>query len=190
MKRSLLLTAAALLASVFIVLGQGKDNSLKGVPFKERIVTGGGLGLGFGSVQDFVSVSPVLGYSLTKKFIAGTGVTYRYTNYKISNPSIKLNDYAISPFLRYNIYRGFFAQTEYEYLNYEFPVTTTETIRMDFKSFLAGGGLVQPIGRNLAFYVMALYNFSYQQPVPGRVSPYGSPFVIRAGINVGGFLGL
>ena len=190
MKRSLLLTAVGFLASLSLVLGQGKDNSLKGVPFKERIVTGGGLGLGFGSVQDFVSVSPVLGYSLTKKFIAGTGVTYRYTNYKISNPSIKLNDYAISPFLRYNIYRGFFAQTEYEYLNYEFPVTTTETVRMDFKSFLAGGGLVQPIGRNLAFYVMALYNFSYQQPVPGRVSPYGSPFVIRAGINVGGFLGL
>ena len=187
MKRSLLVLFV--FAAVTTVFGQGKDNSLKGVSFKERIVTGGGLGLGFGSVQDFVSVSPVIGYSVTKKFIAGTGITYRYTNYKITTPSIKLNDYAISPFLRYNIYRGFFAQTEYEYLNYEFPVTTAETIRMDFKSFLAGGGLVQPVGRNLAFYVMALYNFSYQQPVPGRISPYNSPFVIRAGINVGGFLG-
>lgn len=188
MKRPLMLLTVLALVSL-ISFGQGKDNSLKGVPFKERIVTGGGLGLGFGSVQDYISLSPVIGYSLTKKFIAGTGVTYRYTNYKITSPSIKLNDYAISPFLRYNIYRGFFAQTEYEYLNYEFPVNTAETIRMDFKSFLAGGGLVQPIGRNLAFYVMALYNFSYQQPVPGRISPYNSPFVIRAGINVGGFLG-
>jgi hypothetical protein len=187
MKTSFL--AILVFASVTTVLGQGKDNSLKGVSFKERIVTGGGLGLGFGSVQDYISLSPVIGYSLTKKFIAGTGITYRYTNYKITTPSIKLNDYAISPFLRYNIYRGFFAQTEYEYLNYEFPVNTAETIRMDFRSFLAGGGLVQPIGRNLAFYVMALYNFSYQQPVPGRISPYNSPFVIRAGINVGGFLG-
>jgi hypothetical protein len=188
MKRTLLLVF--LVAAGSAVFGQGKDNSLKGVPFKERIVTGGGLGLGFGSVQDFVSVSPVIGYSITKKFIAGTGITYRYTNFKLSTPSIKLNDYAISPFLRYNIYRGFFVQTEYEYLNYEFPINTTETIRMDFKSFLAGGGLVQPIGRNLAFYVMALYNFSYQQPVPGRISPYSSPFVLRAGINIGGFLGL
>lgn len=187
--RSFRWTVFLLLLSSSIILGQGKDNSLKGVPFKERIVTGGGLGLGFGSVQDFISVSPVLGYSITKKFIAGTGVTYRYTNYKYYSPSIKLTDYAISPFLRYNIYRGIFAQTEYEYLNYEVPVTSAETRRMDFKSFLAGGGLVQPLGKNLAFYIMALYNFSYQQPVPGRISPYASPFVIRAGVNVGGFLG-
>jgi hypothetical protein len=190
MNRLLLLVAVFLFGTSSMVIGQGKDNSLKGVPFKERIVTGGGLGLGFGSVQDYISVSPVLGYSITKKFIAGTGVTYRYTNYKFYTPSLKLTDYAVSPFLRYNIYRGFFLQTEYEYLNYEFPVSQAETTRLDFGSFLAGGGLVQPIGRNLAFYVMALYNFSYQQPVPGRISPYGSPFVLRAGINIGGFLGL
>ena len=175
MLRSFLLVFFVIIFSHVVSFGQGKDNSLKGVPFKERIVTGGGLGLGFGSVQDYISVSPVLGYSITKKFIAGTGFTYRYTNYKYYNPSIKLTDYAISPFLRYSVYRGIFVQTEYEYLNYEFPVSAGETTRMDFGSFLAGGGLVQPINRNLAFYVMALYNFSYQQPVPGRVSPYASP---------------
>jgi hypothetical protein len=190
MIRPFVLFAFVSLAATSVSFAQGKDNSLKGIPFKERIVTGGGLGLGFGSVQDYISVSPVIGYSLTKKFIAGTGFTYRYTNYKYYNPSIKLTDYAVSPFLRYNVYRGFFLQTEYEYLNYEFPVNAAETTRMDFRSFLAGGGLVQPIGRNLAFYVMALYNFSYQQPVPGRISPYASPLVLRAGINVGGFLGL
>jgi hypothetical protein len=190
MIRSLFLVCLISLALTSVSFSQGKDNSLKGVPFKERIVTGGGLGLGFGNVQDFVSVSPVIGYSLTKKFIAGTGFTYRYTKYKYFTPAIALTDYAVSPFLRYNVYRGFFVQTEYEYLNYEFPLNAAETTRMDFRSFLAGGGLVQPIGRNLAFYVMALYNFSYQQPVPGRISPYASPFVIRAGINIGGFLGL
>jgi hypothetical protein len=189
MKRPLLFLAL-IVVMCSAAFSQGKDNSLKGVPFKERIVTGGGLGLGFGNVQDFVSVSPVIGYSLTKKFIAGTGLTYRYTKYKYYTPSIALTDYAVSPFVRYNVYRGFFLQTEYEYLNYEYPVNQSETTRMDFGSFLAGGGLVQPIGRNLAFYIMALYNFSYQQPVPGRISPYASPFVIRAGINIGGFLGL
>jgi hypothetical protein len=127
-----------LVVSGLSAFGQGKDNSLKGVPFKERIVTGGGLGLGFGSVQDFISVSPVLGYSLTKKFIAGTGITYRYTNYKYYNPSLKLTDYAVSPFLRYNIYRGIFAQTEYEYLNYEFPVTERKPSAWALKVFLPG----------------------------------------------------
>ena len=44
---------------------QGKNNSLEGMPLKDRIVTGGGLGLGFGSVQDYFSVSPMIGYRLT-----------------------------------------------------------------------------------------------------------------------------
>jgi hypothetical protein len=187
------LLAVLLISLSITAFGQAKEqneNSLKGVPFKERIVTGGGLGLGFGSVQDYISISPVIGYSITKKFMGGTGVTYRYTNYKIYSPSIKLTDYAVNPFLRYTIYKGFFVQTEFEYLNYEFPITTVETTRMSFESFMAGGGLIQPVGRNLAFYVMALYNFSYRDPVPGRYSPYTSPFVLRAGINIGGFLGL
>ena len=86
---------------------QGENNSLKDVPFKERIVTGGGLGLGFGSNQDFISLSPVIGYALTKKIIAGSGFTFRYTNYKFYNPSIKLIDYAVNPFIRYTFYREF-----------------------------------------------------------------------------------
>jgi hypothetical protein len=37
---------------------------------------------------------------------------------------------------------------------------------------------------------MALYNFSYTDPSPGEYSPYASPLIIRAGINIGGFLGI
>jgi hypothetical protein len=177
------------LAASISTYGQGKDNSLKGTPFRERIVTGGGLGLGFGSNQDFVSVSPVIGYSFTRKIIGGTGLTFRYTNYKFFNPSISLIDYSINPFARYMVYRGFFIQTEYEYLNYEFPTTVSETVRLNFDSFMAGGGLIQPVGDRFAFFVMALYNFSYQDPIAGQYSPYTSPLVVRAGINIGNFLG-
>ena len=162
---------------------QGKDNSMKGAPLKDRIVTGGGLGLGFGSVQDYFSLSPMIGYRLTAKLIGGTGVTYRYTNYKVYNPSIKLHDYGVNPFLRFMVYRNIFLQTEYEYLNYEFPVNAAETTRMGFDSFLAGGGFIQPLGERAAFYLMALYNFSYQQGT--QYSPYDSPIVVRAGINIG-----
>lgn len=169
-------------AMVVMAFSQGKDNSLQGAPLKDRIVTGGGLGLGFGSVQDFFSVSPVIGYRLTTKLLAGTGITYRYTNYKPLR--IKLNDYGLSPFLRYTVYRNIFLQTEYEFLNYEFPVNYTETRRMSFDSFLAGGGFIQPLGNRLSFYLMALYNFSYQGNT-GVYSPYDSPIVFRAGINIG-----
>jgi hypothetical protein len=178
------------LIAIFFILfasvasfAQGENNSLKGAPLKDRIVTGGGLGLGFGSVQDYFSVSPMIGYRLTAKLLAGTGVTYRYTNYKVFRPSMKLNDYGLNPFLRFTVYRNIFLQTEYEYLNYEFPVTAAETTRRSFDSFLGGGGFIQPIGQRAAFYLMALYNFSYQQT--SQYSPYDSPVVIRAGINIG-----
>jgi hypothetical protein len=170
-----------------VAFGQGEANSLEGVPFKERIVTGGGLGLSFSSYQDFISVSPQIGYMVTRRLIAGTGLTYRYTNYKYYNPSIKLNDFGVNPFLRFTVYRNIFIQTEYEYLNYEFPLNSIgETTRENFNSFLAGGGFVQPIGQKVSFYVMAMYNFSYRDPDPGEYSPYSSPLIIRAGINIGG----
>ena len=162
---------------------QGENNSLEGLPLKDRIVTGGGLGLGFGSVQDFFSVSPMIGYRLTARLLAGTGLTYRYTNYKVTRPSIRLNDYGVNPFLRFTFYRNIFLQTEYEHLNYEYPVTITETTRRSFDSFLAGGGFIQPLGERFAFYLMALYNFSYKDQV--MYSPYDSPIVVRAGINIG-----
>lgn len=167
-----------------VAFGQGEANSLKGVPFKERIVTGGGLGLSFGSYQDFVSISPQIGYRVTARLIAGTGVTYRYTNYKVYSPTIKLHDYGVNPFLRFTVYKNIFVQTEYEYLNYEFPTQSRETYRRNFNSFLAGGGFVQPIGEKLSFYIMALYNFSYSSSAR-TYSPYDSPLVIRAGINIG-----
>lgn len=169
-----------------VAFGQGEDNSLKGVPVKERIVVGGGFGLSFNSYQDFFSLSPQIGYLITRKLMAGTGVTFRFTNYKYYNPSIKLYDYGVNPFVRFNVYRNIFVQTEYEYLNYEFPVNTTETTRKNFNSFLAGAGFVQPVGQKVSFYLMALYNFSYRDPVAGEYYPYSSPLVIRAGISIGG----
>lgn len=162
---------------------QGKNNSLKGMPLKDRVVTGGGLGLGFGSVQDYFSVSPMIGYRLTARLLGGTGLTYRYTNYKVFRPSLKLHDYGVNPFLRFTFYRNIFLQTEYEILNYEFPVTYSETTRKSFESFLAGGGFIQPLGQRAGFYLMALYNFSYKEGT--QYSPYDSPLVIRAGINIG-----
>lgn len=161
------------------------ENSLEGVPFKERIVTGGGLGMAFGSSQDFISLSPIVGYKITEKFLGGISFTYRYTKYKYYKPSIKLIDYGFAPFLRYTIFNNVFVQAEYEYLNYEFPTGPEQTIRETFNSFLAGGGFIQPIGEKAAFYITALYNFSYSEPRPGEYSPYYSPLIVRAGVTVG-----
>jgi hypothetical protein len=121
--------------------------------------------------------------------MAGTRLTYRFTNYKDISPSVKFHDYGLGPFLRFTVFRNIFLQTEYEYLNYEdlaVPRTTAqETVRRDFSSFMAGGGFFQPIGQKASFYIMAMYNFSYRDPKPNEYSPYNSPLIIRAGINIG-----
>lgn len=167
------------------VLAQGDDNSLKGVPLKERIVTGGGFGMSFGSMQDFISVSPMLGFKFTQKFMGGTSVTYRYTKYKYISPAVKLTDYGINPFLRYTIMDNIFIQTEFEYLNYEYPLADGSSYRKTFNGVFAGGGFMQPVGDKGVFYVMALYNLTYTDPKPGEYSPYYTPLVLRAGFNIG-----
>ncbi len=162
---------------------QGEENSLKGMPLKDRIVTGGGFGFGFGSVQDYISVSPIIGYRLTARLMAGTGFTYRYTNFKAGIAPLRLNDYGVNPFLRFTVYQNIFVQAEYEHLNYEYPAGIPETTRRTFDSVLAGAGLIQPLGDRLAFFIMALYNFSYQDQM--QYSPYQSPIVLRVGVNIG-----
>jgi hypothetical protein len=176
-----ILCSLLLITASGMACAQGKSNSLKGVPVRERIVTGGGMGLGFSSAQDFVSVSPIIGYRLTQKLTAGVNLTYMYVNYKFYD--IKVNNYGFGPFTRFTVYRNIFLQAEYEHLNYEFPIAgTRETARQGFNSFLAGGGFIQPLGRNAGLYFMALYNFSYS---PTKASPYDSPLVLRAGVAFG-----
>ena len=49
-------------------------------------------------------------------------------------------------------------------------------------SFFVGAGFYRPISRNAAFVVSASYNLTYEENEP---SPYDSPWVIGAGVNVG-----
>lgn len=166
------------------VVAQWGDETMGDAPtFKDRIFFGGGIGGGFGSAQDFFSISPIVGYKLSEKVVPGISLMYRYTNNKFYSPSISTTDYGISPFVRYMVGGGFFLHTEYEYLNYEYPVTPTETLRKGFGSFLAGGGFFQPIGRRAGFFASVLYNFSYQSNNP--INPYPSPIIFRFGITAG-----
>lgn len=180
---------------MFLTIGYGSyaqggggfgDQSMKGVSWKERIYTGGGMGLGFSSQQDFVSVSPLIGYRLTTRFTPGIGLMYRYTNFKLSNPNIELHDYGASIFARFYVIPQLFLHGEYEHLNYEYPATATTSVRYQFNSVLGGGGYVMPLGPRSSVYVMALYNFSYREQ--GNLSDpvaYSSPWILRVGANIG-----
>ncbi|HEY9007316.1 MAG TPA: hypothetical protein VIM75_14345 [Ohtaekwangia sp.] len=184
MKKTLI-TLLAMSVCTLAMAQWGEEDMSDKPTLRERLFTGGGFGLSFSNYYDFVSVSPLVGYKITPKLAAGVQVQYRYTKYKQFTPKFSTNDYGISPFVRYSIYAPIFLQAEYEYLNYEYPITTSESIRKTYNSFLAGGGFFQPIGRHAGFYAVAMYNFSYRAANYGEVTPYNSPLVLRVGVTAG-----
>ncbi|SHH87766.1 hypothetical protein SAMN04488109_5765 [Chryseolinea serpens] len=184
--KKIMLAASLILMGTVAFAQWGDEEMSEKPPLRERIFTGGGFGLSFSSYYSYVSISPLIGVKITPKLAAGAQVQYRYTKYKQTSYNISTNDYGISPFLRYNFYGPLFLHTEYEYLNYEYPISQSETVRRGFNSFMAGGGLFQPIGRHAGFYLVALYNFSYHEPTnPNDFSPYSSPLVLRVGVTAG-----
>lgn len=178
-----LLTCLVLIVSLEVSAQWGDETMGDKPAFKDRIFVGGGIGGGFSSSQDFFSISPIIGYKLSERVVPGLSLMYRYTNNKFNTPAISTSDYGISPFVRYMVGGGFFLHAEYEYMNYEYPITPTETQRKGFGSFLAGGGFFQPIGRRAGFFATALYNFSYQSN--SIIYPYSSPLIFRFGITAG-----
>ena len=157
----------------------------------ERMFFGGGFGASFGSYT-FISVSPVVGYRITERLSAGLRLMYQYTTfeyYVMPGDKERYNghDLGVSPFARLMVYGPVYLQAEYEYLNYDALYTDGTNRRTSFDSFMAGGGLAQPIGRSAAFFMTILYNFSYQNFNSNGVvrSPYNSPWVFRIGIAAG-----
>jgi hypothetical protein len=184
-----LLILSVLLVSAFSAWSQGENNSLKGTPVRERLVFGGGMGLSFGSQQDYIMVSPTIGYMLTRRLMAGTGISYTYVKYRdiVPGKDLSVSNYGLNPFARFAITSNIFVQAEYEYLSYEFPRIDLTTDRKGYNSVFVGAGFQQPIGNNASFYIMALYNVTYTDPKPGEFLPYDNPLILRAGINIGGF---
>jgi len=147
----------------------------------EKFYLGGGMGLSLGTNRTNISASPLVGYKLTERFSAGVSVTYQYDAYK--NINLNLSHYGASLFTRFIITQQFFATTEYEYMTIEFPSPDFRTTsRMGFDSFFIGGGFTQPLSKNASFVIIGLYNVMYD---PTKISPYTSPYIVRAGFAVG-----
>jgi hypothetical protein len=181
--RKVSLAILILLLSVSAKAQWGEEDAEEKPSFKDRLFTGGGIGLSFNSYSDYFSISPLVGYKITSKLAAGLQFQYRYTNYKTVTPRISTNDYGVSPFVRYYIYPPFFLNAEFEYLNYQFIKSANEKFRKSFNSFMAGGGFFQPLGSHTGLYALAMYNFSYVNTY--NYSPYNSPWVFRVGITAG-----
>jgi len=78
--------------------------------FADRLVFGGGIGFGFGTFS-FINVNPQIGYRITDKFMAGTGLDWYYQG------GNGFNVRTIGPMLwaQYIPARDFFINSEYIY---------------------------------------------------------------------------
>lgn len=139
--------------------------------FKERIFFGGGLGFSGSNQQTNISLSPIVGYMITQQWSAGVGVTYQYI--KLKNYDISDNLWGGNVFTRYSI-NQFFAQAEYDYINFDSNLLDDQDDRDSATRFLLGGGISQPLGNRGAVNLLAMYDLTY-----GNDSPYDSPWVFR-----------
>ena len=85
------------------------------------------------------------------------------------------------------IYGPVYLQAEYEHLSYDGLDHDGNSSRDSFDSFMAGGGIAQPVGGKAFLFLTAMYNFSYDNFNNSNAyrSPYNSPWVIRIGITAG-----
>lgn len=138
---------------------------------KDRMYFGGGFGLGGGTGYFSLSLNPIVGYMITDKFSGGMGITYQYLSYTNYKPAVTVNQYGISPFLRYN-FDQLFAMAEYNLIS-------TNYVGSDKRYFvdrmLLGLGYSQPLGSRGGLNIVGLYDVLYKAN-----GPFASPWVIRA----------
>lgn len=143
---------------------------------KDRIFTGGNLGLQFGN-PTMIEIAPLVGFKITKKASAGIGATYLYYKYSdlFYTATYISNIYGGRVFGEYVIWRGIFAHAEYEVLNGEWIYGS----RYNIISTLVGGGYRQLLFGNTSINFTILWNINSSYD-----SPYINP-IIRGGISVG-----
>ena len=186
-----LLTALALLASGSVLAQQQPPTTSpqtsppppqSAPPLAQRVFYGGWVGLSFGDV-DYVELAPLVGINVSPRVGVGASLLYRYRSDDRYGQDLDTSDYGASAFVRGRLFGGLFAQAEYEYLNYEYILYDLSSERDRDSSVLAGFGFSQAVGRSVGAYVLALYNFSYDDN--DLYNAYDSPWVIRAGVGVG-----
>ncbi len=163
------------LISIYCLAQRPIDNDTPKT-MKERGYYGGGLGLGGGTGYFSLALNPIIGYMVKPNFSVGTGVNYSFTTYTDIKPSRTLDQYGISPFIRYN-FDQIFLYSEYNYLSTNF-LNLTERKFVD--RLLLGIGYFQPIGQRSAINIVGCYDVLYRQ----LESPFPSPYVIRGFITI------
>jgi hypothetical protein len=173
------LIIAAVLTSGFAIAGAQQPK--KDIPpLRERLFYGGGLGLQFGTVTN-IELSPIIGLWVLPRVGIAAGPTYTYYKDPYFHTSIYggrtyaeliiLQDF--NNIIPIGVHLGLFLHGEYEVLSLEtalFKGDPQASGRFLTNTFLAGGGISQPLGQRSSLNLTFLWAVND----PGY-SIYGSP---------------
>ncbi len=174
---------------------QRAPQALENPSLMDRLYTGGGFGLQFGSFTN-ISLSPILGYMATEKFWFGGGLIYQYQNLRMfdiyGRPMGRSSrqNYGAKIFAQQevlNLEQSFLngrilVHGEYEVLNLQYEGTNAggqvDKFRRVATTPLIGLGYRQAIGARATADLYVLYNLSNS-----IYTPYSNP-VFRFGFNI------
>jgi hypothetical protein len=180
-----LLTVSAYAQQDSLFVKRNREEFREKPAWTEKITFGGNFGLQFGRITQ-INVSPLIGYRITDKFVAGGGPSYIYTSYKYSN-GLKVENTILGGrvFAQHIVFENLAVRGEFEYLSIEYPIAYNGTDFVKRKEWVAnpliGLSYNLPLGRKSSFNITALYNLNYRNNLNRQYLYGSSPLVIRAG---------
>jgi hypothetical protein len=181
-----LMTSILILLSVSLYSQQPRQNYNPETGFqKGQWVTGGNFGIGIGSGEINLGISPQIGYRITPKWEFGTRLTYNYYHYNYQGLKFSSHQFGGGFYTIYDIYAGLFAQAENELLSYEKIYTDSNNldvvnrVRTTVHSIFVGGGYRQMISGKASISITILFNLNETID-----SPYANP-LFRIGFGFG-----
>jgi hypothetical protein len=170
-------------ASLFAQTNGEKENTTDEPTnfFVSNLVWGSSLGFQFGSIT-FIDVSPMVGYPITKRFIAGIGGSYRFYRQRPPNPgspSFRANILGGSAWTRFYIFENLYAHAEYEMLRIDLFGGSSQLSYLK-STALIGAGYQQRYGERVTGFMTLLFPFYTSET---RIELYRIP-VVRFGFLV------
>lgn len=154
---------------------------------KERLFTGGGATINFGTGVTVLGASPILGYRITDSWSAGVGVSAMYFRQVFVNGAeFSTFFYGGNAFTRLQLLNvpsigSVFAQSEFHVINTDAydQLNGRSLGRRNIPVWLIGGGLRQRLGNRMSGLFTILWDV-----IDDPNSPYINPF-INFGVVVG-----
>ena len=148
---------------------------------KGKIIVGGHVGAGYSGRTLHFSVSPQVGYRLTRSLELGTRLGYSLSYHAYTAYGTFFNHYFSGALYgNYEIFRGLYVHAEDEVVCglVTGPAIETSASRW-YNSVLVGGGYRQYSGSSYVFYSL-LYDLSWDYLYED--TPYANPFIVRMGV--------